>query len=387
MAAIRPSIGDVDGQAVALASFAAAVAGYYGRPDIRSSDWQNDPSFTPWVSRLLGQVDTAALSAGTPLATMAVRPALDIAATTDVELTAVGGDRFAVNYPEPSMWVEAVDGGARPHRGARRRDRDRHRRPVGCRLGRPGCSHPVGPGCHDDARPPNALAGVDVMNATKKALLALAAASLVAAACTGGDDSAGDDDEPGTSGADGPDEVDTGDCIVVDMAVSSEKIALLEDLADEFNDSDAAEVDGRCIVVRPRSVASGLAATLIPEGWPNPDANGEPPVIWSPAASAWAGIVNDRAGQELAPPGTPFMLTPLVIAMPRPMAEALGWPAQQLGFADLLHAEPEPRGVGRGRPPGVGTVPPRQDEPELLDERAQLHDRRVLRGRRQDRRA
>ena len=141
------------------------------------------------------------------------------------------------------------------------------------------------------------------MNATKKVLLALAAASLVAAACSAGDDSAGDDDEPGTSGADGPDEVDTGDCIVVDMAVSSEKIALLEDLADEFNDSDAAEVDGRCIVVRPRSVASGLAATLIPEGWPNPDANGEPPVIWSPAASAWAGIVNDRAGQELAPPG------------------------------------------------------------------------------------
>ena len=60
--------------------------------------------------------------------------------------------------------------------------------------------------------------------------------SLVAAACSGGDDSAGDDDEPGTSGGDGPDDVDTGDCIVVDMAVSSEKIALLEDLADEFND-------------------------------------------------------------------------------------------------------------------------------------------------------
>jgi hypothetical protein len=105
---IRPSIGDADRQAVALASFAAAVAGYYGRPDIRSSDWQDDPSFTPWVSRLLGQVDTAALSAGTPLATMAVRPALDLAATSDGELAALGGDRFVANYPEPSMWVEAV---------------------------------------------------------------------------------------------------------------------------------------------------------------------------------------------------------------------------------------------------------------------------------------
>ena len=49
-------------------------------------------------------------------------------------------------------------------------------------------------------------------------------------------------------------------------------------------------------------------------------------MIWSPAASGWAGIVNERPAQELAPAGTPFMLTPLVIAMPQPMAEALGWP-------------------------------------------------------------
>jgi hypothetical protein len=106
---IRPSLGVVDRQAAALASFAAAVAGYFGRPDIRSSDWQGDPAFTPWVSRLLGGVDPSALTAGTPLATMAIRPsALDIAATTTAELTALGGDTFVANYPEPAMWVEAV---------------------------------------------------------------------------------------------------------------------------------------------------------------------------------------------------------------------------------------------------------------------------------------
>ena len=38
------------------------------------------------------------------------------------------------------------------------------------------------------------------------------------------------------------------------MAVSSEKIALLEDLADAFNRSDAAVVGERCVVVLPRSV-------------------------------------------------------------------------------------------------------------------------------------
>jgi Ca-activated chloride channel family protein len=176
------------------------------------------------------------------------------------------------------------------------------------------------------------------------ALAALTGALVLAAACTGsGDDTTGGQTTVGGSGATiGP----SGDCIVVDMAVSSEKIALLTDLADSFNASPAAKVNGKCVFVKPRSVASGLAATLIPQGWPDPDIDGPAPVIWSPAASAWAGIVNDRAGKELAPAGTPFMLTPLVIAMPKPMAEALGWPNTQLGFKDLLRLANDPQGWG-----------------------------------------
>jgi Ca-activated chloride channel family protein len=162
-------------------------------------------------------------------------------------------------------------------------------------------------------------------------------AAIVAGACSGGDD---DSAEPGGDLA----TADPGDCIVVDMAVSSEKIALLTELAEDFNSSDEAAVGDRCVFVRPRSVASGNAANLIVDGWPNPEVNGEPPVIWSPAASGWAAIVNERAGQILAPAGTPFMLTPLVIAMPRPMAEALGWPDESLGFADLAQLAENPEG-------------------------------------------
>ena len=128
------------------------------------------------------------------------------------------------------------------------------------------------------------------------------------------------------------------------MAVSSEKIALLTELAEEFNDSDDAEIDEGCVFVRPYSKASGGAAQLIVDGWPNPEANGTRPVIWSPAASGWAGIVNERAGAVLAPAGTPFMLTPLVIAMPQPMAEALGWPDTPIGFADIVELANDPEG-------------------------------------------
>ena len=118
----------------------------------------------------------------------------------------------------------------------------------------------------------------------------------------------------------------------------------MTELAEEFNDSDDAELDEGCVFVRPYSKASGGAAQLIVEGWPNPEANGTRPVIWSPAASGWAGIVNERAGAELAPAGTPFMLTPLVIAMPQPMAEALGWPDTPIGFADIVELANDPEG-------------------------------------------
>ncbi len=173
-----------------------------------------------------------------------------------------------------------------------------------------------------------------------RGIVVAAAAVVSLAACSGGGDD--DDASPGGDLA----EADPGDCIVVDMAVSSEKIALLTELAEDFNDSDGAQVGDQCVFVRPRSVASGNAANLIVDGWPNPEVNGEPPVIWSPAASGWAAIVNQRAGTTLAPEGTPFMLTPLVIAMPRPMAEALGWPEESLGFADLLELVNDPEGWG-----------------------------------------
>ena len=137
---------------------------------------------------------------------------------------------------------------------------------------------------------------------------------------------------------------EAGDCITVDMAVSSEKIALLTELANEFNGSDDAKSGDDCIFVRPARKASGTAANLIVSGWPEPELNGEPPVIWSPAASGWAGVVNERTGREIAPPGTPFMLTPLVLAMPEPMATALGHPDEPIGFADILALANDPEG-------------------------------------------
>jgi Ca-activated chloride channel family protein len=143
---------------------------------------------------------------------------------------------------------------------------------------------------------------------------------------------------------------DPGDCIVVDMAVSSEKIDLLTDLAREFNGSDAAQVDGTCVFVRPASKASGAAMQLLADGWQDEQAEGPRPVIWSPASSAWGAILNQLrrdAGQpEMVGEGRPFMLTPLVIAMPQPMADALGYPDTPIGWADILELARSDEGWG-----------------------------------------
>jgi Ca-activated chloride channel homolog len=192
--------------------------------------------------------------------------------------------------------------------------------------------HLVNPRDHEPRRPHRLR-----RRRTVGALLALSFVG-VAAAC-------GDESTSGPSVTD-PELIDPGNCLTVPMAVSSEKIDLLRQLADTFNRSGV-EIAGQCVFVSPTKRSSGAAATLLTQGWPDPDTNGPAPVIWSPAASAWGAIVNERVDEELVPPGQAFMLTPLVIAMPKPMADALGYPATPIGFADIVALAEDPEGWAR----------------------------------------
>ena len=185
---------------------------------------------------------------------------------------------------------------------------------------------------------------------TRTAILLLLVAVMVLAGCSAVRDLTADKAETPDDDGGGVGLGDPGDCITVDMAVSSEKIDLLTDLAGEFNSSDEAMVEDRCVFVRPASKASGLAAQLLAEDWPDEATEGPRPVIWSPASNAWGAILNQRradAGQpEMAPAGTPFMVTPVVIAMPEPMAEALGHPDEPIGWSDILDLAREEEGWG-----------------------------------------
>jgi Ca-activated chloride channel family protein len=179
----------------------------------------------------------------------------------------------------------------------------------------------------------------------RQIVVALVALALLAGACTVSSEPSA---QPGTE------DVPKG-CTAVNVATSPEKFDLLNDLARRFNTSREAR-DGGCAFIRVQRVSSGTGQQLLADGWPDEPANGPRPAVWSPAASSWGAILNEKLRLKnqgpMAPAGAkPFMLTPLVIAMPRPMAEALGWPATPIGYADILRLAQDPNGWGgKGHP-------------------------------------
>ncbi len=184
----------------------------------------------------------------------------------------------------------------------------------------------------------------------RRTVVLLVAMALTAAGCSTSDGTGG-----GPGGGGGLEAIPRG-CTAIDMAVSPEKVELLTDLARTFNSSDEAKPGGRCAFVRVQRKTSGIGMSLLVDGWPDEATNGPRPVTWSPASSAWGAVLNHRlstAGQPAMAPADAkaFMLTPLVIAMPKPMAEAIGWPTTPIGYADILTLARDPAGWGgKGHP-------------------------------------
>jgi Ca-activated chloride channel homolog len=165
--------------------------------------------------------------------------------------------------------------------------------------------------------------------------------ALTASACV----SIGGSEDPADPGPIGvPD-----GCREVPAHVSSEKMTLLTALAEEFN-ATGPEVDGECVAITVYRTASGRGAQLLAEGWPTDGSVGPEPVLWSPASAAWGAVLNERLAQNgqpaMAGDFERIMLTPLVLAMPQPMAEALGWPEAAIGWTDVLELSKNPEGWG-----------------------------------------
>jgi Ca-activated chloride channel homolog len=153
---------------------------------------------------------------------------------------------------------------------------------------------------------------------------------------------------------------DSGKCVGLTVAASSEKSALLGELAGRYNKSKRT-FGGKCANVKIVSKASGAALESLANGWDEKRDGGPVPQVWSPAASSWVALLRQRVTASdkgnLVSDAKPASIaqTPLVLAMPKPMAEALGWPGKQLGWSDVLGLTNDPKGWGAVGHPEWGT--------------------------------
>ncbi len=124
-----------------------------------------------------------------------------------------------------------------------------------------------------------------------------------------------------------------GASVTVSIVYGSEKKEWLEPLVTQFNASGNKTAEGKIIVIETtpmgsiESVRGIIAGTL-------------QPTVWSPASSVYIPVANAEwrkiHGDDLVS-GNPndLVLSPVVIAMWRPMAQALGWPDKAIGWADI----------------------------------------------------
>jgi Ca-activated chloride channel family protein len=122
------------------------------------------------------------------------------------------------------------------------------------------------------------------------------------------------------------------DCVGVTVASSPDKFPLLRQLAAGYAGSRPT-VDGRCVTVTVTSKESAAAVAALARDWGGA-ADGPRPDVWMPSSTAWVALLQAQRGAghrpNIVPPELPpVATTPLVLAMPRPVAERIGWPRRQ----------------------------------------------------------
>jgi Ca-activated chloride channel family protein len=129
------------------------------------------------------------------------------------------------------------------------------------------------------------------------------------------------------------------------IAYGSEKKTWLEEQAKRFEATGAKTQSGKPIKINAQAMGSGEAVQGIIGGQLKPH-------VFSPASAVYVSLLNSawaaKSGKAkpISPAGDALVLSPIVVAMWKPMAEALGWPGKQLGWADLLKVNADPKGWG-----------------------------------------
>jgi Ca-activated chloride channel family protein len=130
------------------------------------------------------------------------------------------------------------------------------------------------------------------------------------------------------------------------LAFGSEKKTWLTDAIARFNDKSPRLPSGEQVRIEGQAVGSGAAVEDLVDGTIKAHA-------WAPAstmyrdvlARAWTAHQGALGGKkEILDEGKSLVLSPVVLAMWKPMAQALGWPDKAIGWSDVLSLAKDPQG-------------------------------------------
>ncbi len=157
----------------------------------------------------------------------------------------------------------------------------------------------------------------------------------------------------GSGGNDAP-----SNALRISIAYSPEKEGWLTERIAAFN-GQKVKVGDQPVFVEGVNKSSGAARTEIKNG-------SLTPTVWSPSASTWLEVLRQETGnQGVAVSNEPLVLTPVVIGMWKPMAEALGWPNKPIGWSDMLDLIKDPQGWGKFGHPEWGRFSWGHTDPEI----------------------
>jgi Ca-activated chloride channel family protein len=121
----------------------------------------------------------------------------------------------------------------------------------------------------------------------------------------------------------------------------SEKEEWIKNVTEGFNRGDHKTASGKFVHVDAIPMGSGECIDELLNGTRQAD-------ITSPASAAFIKLGNVQSrvktGKDLIGSTDSVVLSPVVIAMWKPMAEALGWPGKALGWSDILALARDSRG-------------------------------------------
>jgi Ca-activated chloride channel family protein len=140
--------------------------------------------------------------------------------------------------------------------------------------------------------------------------------------------------------------LNAGDCsgqLRLDVTAATEIAGAVQTAADQWAKGEDAQVDKVCVKVfvaaaEPATAAATIAAKhgAVLAGVSAGKGKAAVPDIWIPDSSMWLLRVNREAPGFVPTDGAPVAESPVVLAMPAPIAQTMGWPAKKLKWEDLL---------------------------------------------------